>query len=159
MNALKEENLSLRKELEIIKRKINEPSSAETRIVTPINKNINKERGKNKGTSNSSGKGTTNKRNSQPVVTPLERRNRNITIRRELSYPPDAQYPNRVEEDKQGKDLNTSQSEKKKKDKLLRQNSERKKQQRVNSGENSNRKNRVEKANEKRKELPNSGLK
>lgn len=42
---------------------------------------------------------TNKKRNSQSVVTPLERKNRNTAIRRELSYPPDSLYAKGGEED------------------------------------------------------------
>lgn len=64
VNALKEENLKLKKELETIKNKMNHPTSVEPSGHPLIKKNINKERGKGKGINNSNGKRSTGKRNS-----------------------------------------------------------------------------------------------
>lgn len=143
MTALQEKNMNLRKELEMIKKKITVPIAAETHGNSSVNKNTSKDIGKNKRKSSSSGKGTTGKkRNSQPTVTPLERRNRNIRIRRKLSYPLDAQNASRTEEDEQGRDTNIAQSTRKRKENLVRQNSEKKRSKRIDSLEDSSMKNR-----------------
>lgn len=112
MKNLQEENKNLKKELEIvkmeiIKSKIISPAATESpRSMgsTSITFNKTKDHAKDKRkNSNSGGKNTSGKRNSQPVITPIERRNKNSKIRRELSYPMDVRNNIRLEE----KDLRT----------------------------------------------------
>lgn len=69
MTVLQEENMNLRKELEMIKKKITVSIAAKTHGNSSVNKNTSKDIRKNKRKSSSSGKGTTGKkRNSQPTV-------------------------------------------------------------------------------------------
>lgn len=51
---------------------------------------IGKEKKRENKTNSSAGKGTGKKRNSNPIIIPLERRNKELTFRRELSYPRDS---------------------------------------------------------------------
>lgn len=161
MTALQEENMNLRRELELIKKKITVPVAAETLGTATVNKSSSKEVGKNRRKSISSGKGTINKkRNSQPTVTPLERKKRNITIRRELSYLLDAYNTSRTEEDEQGRDMNITQVMGNGKENLAKPNSERKRHKRIDSFEGSSKKNRdTGKPTENRKEQPDLCLK
>lgn len=55
---------------------------------------------------NSVAKGTSGaKRLSQPTLTPMERRNKNTKIRRELSYPMDAHSSSKTEEDEREREI------------------------------------------------------
>lgn len=89
MEEIQEENVSLRKELEQVKSKINPltPSASRKRdgsAQTPKSSaKENKKDGKKESGNDKTMRGT--KRNSQLVITPLERRRKNLRIRRELS--------------------------------------------------------------------------
>lgn len=103
MEENQEGNKSLWRELEQVKNKVNvstpsAPKRKDKSAQTPNSsakenkKDGRKEDGHERGTKNT-------KRNSQPVVTLLERRRNNLQIRRELSYPLDNRRPNYVEEE------------------------------------------------------------
>lgn len=131
MLALKEENIKLRKELETIKERISPPGVTGVQQHPPPNRRANEEGRNNKdGT-----KGTSSiKRLSQPSLTPMERKNKNTKIRRELSYPMDAHSSNKAEEKgREGGTSVDSQIKRKKKENLGKQNKERKRSVRLDS--------------------------
>lgn len=143
MIALQKENINLRRELEVIKKKIAAPAEMEEQETARTNRIPSEGAGRNRRKSSSSVKGmSSKKKNSQPTVILLERRNRNIKIRRELSYPMDIHNTSRTEDDEQGRDFNISQLMGKRKDNLAKQNTERKGRKRLNSVESSNKKSR-----------------
>lgn len=123
MTCLQEENKNLRKEIEIVKLDVikskiaSPPSVAESpKSIGSTSTTVNraKENTKEKKKDNNSERNNPNgKRNSQPIVTPIERKNKNKQIRRELSYPMDARSDVRVEETDLRTPGNTGKSKKK----------------------------------------------
>lgn len=104
MIVLQKENINLRRELETIKKKIAASVMIEAQETARMNRTPDRRAGRNRRKSSSSAKGmSSKKRNSQPTVIPLERKNKNIKIRRELSYPMDIYNISRMEDDEQGR--------------------------------------------------------
>lgn len=103
MEEIQEENKTLWRKLEIIKSKVDvsvlsalkkKDSSAQTprNPVKRNKKDEKKEERKERSLKNI-------KRNSQPVITLLERKGKNLRIRRELSFPPDNRESRNMEEE------------------------------------------------------------
>lgn len=93
MQEIQEENRNLRKELELVKNKFSTPCSSDLlkNGNSQMSKSLEKEPRKEKKKEGKNGRNIGSiKRNSQPSITPLERRGKNPKIRRELSYPLDA---------------------------------------------------------------------
>lgn len=103
MEEVQEENWNLWKKLEEMKKKINVSTTLvaqEKDKAARTPKSPAKENRKDKGNENKNGKSIGNiKRNSQPTITPLEKRGKNLGIRRELSYPLDVRKSNLMEEE------------------------------------------------------------
>lgn len=116
MITLQKKDINLKRELELIKKKIEEPKATKIQETGKKNQTPIREAKRNRKKSSSSIKKKSNKkRNSQPIVIPLEREGKSVTIRRELSYPIDNYNSSKTEEEEQERDSNFSPVERKKK--------------------------------------------
>lgn len=156
MNTLQKENVNLKRELELIKKKIERPTAAEIQEAGENNQiQIRGDKRSRKKSSGSLTERSSKKKNSQPTVTPVERGSTGVTIRRELSYPTDKYNINRLEEEEQERGLNSQQSREERSENIEKINSARKSRRRLDSvGKNTKKNTDLGRPNENRKEQP-----